>query len=90
MQIGEEFNQGLSKISTQLWTQMQETEPQPNKQKNLSVSQQAEVLRASVAQSEHIPQQVLRDEQPLQIAPLAVQEKVPLQIPLIKQVEPEP
>ena len=69
---------------------MQEAEPQPKKQKTHPVSQQPQVLEASVAQKEHIPQQVLRDEQPLQIVPLTLQEQVPLQIPLIQWVEPKP
>ena len=43
-----------------------------------------------MAQIEHIPQQVLRGVQPIQIAPLALQEQVPLQIPPVQQVETPP
>ena len=90
LQRGEEFKQGLAKLTTQLRTQVQEDEPQPKKQKTQPVSQQPQVPEALVAQIEHIPQQVLMDEQPLQIVTLSLQEKVPLQIPLIQQVKPQP
>ena len=43
-----------------------------------------------MAQIEHIPQQVLREEQPTQITPLALQEQVPLEIPPVQQFEPTP
>ena len=43
-----------------------------------------------MAQIEHIPRQVLREEQPAQVAPLSLQEQLPLQIPPVEQVEYPP
>ena len=43
-----------------------------------------------MAQIEHIPQQVLREEQPAQVAAISFQEQLPLQIPPVQQVEPPP
>ena len=60
---GEEFRQGLSKLNSQLQTHVQETEPHPKKKKTQLVSQQPQVPEALVAQTEKIPQQVLRDQQ---------------------------
>ena len=71
LQRGEEFKKGLAKLSAQLRTQMEEVETRPKKHKTQPVSQQPQVPKASVAQTEHIPQQVLKDEQPLKIVPSA-------------------
>ena len=76
LQRGEEFKQGLSKLSAQLRTHVQEVEPQPKKKKTQLVSQQPQVLEELVAQTDKIPQQLLRDQQRLQIAAFSLQEKV--------------
>ena len=61
---GEEFMRNLEKLSSQLQTDVEEDEPHPKRHKTQSVPQQAQEPEAPVAQIEHIPQQVLREEQP--------------------------
>ena len=64
----------LEKLSFELQTQVEEAEPQPKRHKTQSIPQQAQEPEAPVAQIEHIPQQVLIEEQPIQVAPLSLQE----------------
>ena len=51
LQRGEEFKQGLSKISAQLQTHVQEDEPPPKNKKTQLVSHQPEVVETLVAQT---------------------------------------
>ena len=48
------------------------------------------MAEALVAQTEKIPHHVLRDQQRLQIATLPPQEKVPRQVHVIREVDPQP
>ena len=84
LQRGEEFKEGLSKISAQHWTHVQEVEPTPKNKKNRLVSHQPEVVEVLVAQTEQITQQLLRDQQRLQIDAVSLQEKVLPQVPVIR------
>ena len=55
LQRGEEFKQGIAKLSAQIWTHVQEAEPQPKKKKSQLVSHRPEVVGALVAQTKKIP-----------------------------------
>ena len=72
LQRGEEFKQGLAKLSAQLWTHVQEDEPQLKKKKTQLVSHQPQVAEALMPQTEKIRQQVLNDKKLLQIGALSL------------------
>ena len=77
LQRGEEFKLGLAKLSSQLRTYVEEAEADPEKKKNQLV----------VVQTQKIPQQVAMDQQGLEIGAPILQDQLPLQASLIRQVD---
>ena len=79
LERGKALKLGLAKLSSQLRTYVEEAEAEPEKKKTHLV----------VVQTEQLPQQVAMDQQGLEIGAPILQEQVPLQASLIRQVDSE-